>query len=110
LAPGGRLDWIPKLDSAVNLAGCPVIRAGREPFVARYADRIGADGVALGGWVQEHCDEIHCQAAGGPLTVAHDDFRMDNSFFDPIDPFRLGGLAVVDWQLMVAANGVSDLE
>jgi aminoglycoside/choline kinase family phosphotransferase len=110
LTPGGRLDWIPTLDSAVNLAGCAVIRACWEPFVARYAERIGPDSVALGAWVQEHCDEIYCQAAGGPLTVAHNDFRMDNLFFDPIDPFRLGGFAVVDWQLMVAANGVSDLE
>jgi aminoglycoside/choline kinase family phosphotransferase len=109
LVPGGRLDWIPRLDSAATLAGCPVIRGCWEPFVARYADRVGPDGLALGEWVQEHCDEIYCRAADGPLTVVHNDFRMDNLLFDPHDPSRPGGFAVVDWQLMVATSGVADV-
>jgi aminoglycoside/choline kinase family phosphotransferase len=107
---GGRLGWIPTLDSELNLAGCPVIRGCWEPFVARYADRIGADGVALGAWVQEHCEEIYYRAAGGPLTVVHNDFRMDNLLFDALDPSRPGGFAVIDWQLVVAGSGVSDLQ
>ena len=109
LAPGG-LDWLPRFDSPVMLAGCPVIRSSWAPFVARYADRIGTDGVALGEWVQEHCDETYCRAAAGPVTVAHNDFRMDNLLFDPLDPSRPDGFAVIDWQLMVAANGVFDVE
>jgi aminoglycoside/choline kinase family phosphotransferase len=110
LAPGGRLSWVPTLDSALNLAGCPVIRGCWEPFVARYGDRIGPEGVALGGWVQEHCEEIYRRAADGPVTVVHNDFRMDNLLFDPLDPSRPEGFAVVDWQLMVATSGISDVE
>ena len=30
--------------------------------------------------------------------------------FDPLDPSRPEGFAVVDWQLMVATSGISDVE
>jgi aminoglycoside/choline kinase family phosphotransferase len=110
LAPGGGLEWLPRFDSPATLAGCPVIQGCWEPFVARYANRIGPEGVALGAWVQEHCDEIYRRAAEGPVTIVHDDFRMDNLLFDPLDASRPNGFAVIDWQLMVAANGVCDVE
>jgi hypothetical protein len=109
LTEGGRLAWVPRLDSTLAQARCPIIRACWEPFVAVYGDRVGPRAVEVGDWMQQHCDELYRKAAVGPVTLAHGDYRLDNLFFHADEPERADGFALVDWQMPVAASGVVDL-
>ena len=109
LRAGGTLDWIPTLDAAINRSGYDYVRASWEPFVAHYGERIGPAGVAFGEAMLGNLDELLRRAGEGPLTIVHNDFRLDNLFFDAGEPGRVGGFAAVDWQLMSAASGAHDL-
>ncbi len=44
---------------------------------------------------------------GGPVTVVHGDYRLDNLLFDPPGPDA--GVAVVDWQTCGVGSGPADV-
>lgn len=76
-------------------------------FVERYADAVDADTVAtverlmgsIGRWVRH---------PGGPVTVTHNDYRLDNLLFGH-DRDGATTVAVVDWQTVGTGPGIADV-
>lgn len=103
LDDGGRFDWIPTGDSPITLGAGQLYRQYWPQFEVNYGERIGADAVALGRVVHDRWEELITAATSKPWTIAHTDYRLDNLLFGD-DAF-----AVIDWQLMLRANGIFDV-
>lgn len=75
-------------------------------FLERYADRLTPEVRRVSQLVVDQI-ETYVDAARGPLTVTHGDFRLDNLLFagSGQDP----QVWVVDWQTAVLGPGVNDL-
>lgn len=99
----GALGWIPTGDSPITLGAGQLYRQYWAGFEANYAERIGPDALALGRAVHDQWEELITAATGRPWTIAHTDFRLDNLLFGP------NQFAVIDWQLMLRANGIFDV-
>lgn len=74
-------------------------------FVARYSDRLAPEAIALAKRLGQGLSSW-VQAARGPMTLTHGDYRLDNMLFGT------GGqtppLAVVDWQTVAQGYPLSD--
>ncbi len=75
-------------------------------FVERYSDRLDFDVIELGARFVAHADR-YFSAAPSVSTIVHRDFRLDNLLFSGSGADCV--VAVVDWQTVSRAPGVSDL-
>lgn len=75
-------------------------------FVERYSDRLDLDVIELGARFVAHADRYFA-AAPTIATIVHRDFRLDNLLFSGSGADCV--VAVVDWQTVSQAPGVSDL-
>ncbi|MEO5975315.1 MAG: phosphotransferase [Ilumatobacteraceae bacterium] len=75
-------------------------------FVARYSDQLSSDVLELGARFVSQANRYFA-AAPAISTVVHRDFRLDNLLFNGIGNDI--AVAVVDWQTVCQAPGVSDL-
>lgn len=72
-------------------------------FRDRYADQLSADVMKAGTTLFEHI-ESYVADAGGPKTIVHGDYRLDNLLLGP-EP---DDVAVVDWQTIALGTAASD--
>lgn len=75
-------------------------------FAERYSNRLDNDVIELGAQFVAHADRYFA-AAPTISTIAHRDFRLDNLLFSGSGADCV--VAVVDWQTVSRAPGVSDL-
>lgn len=96
-----QIDWLQR-DSG------PTIRAAFPQlflqFQDRYANRLGADELAVGARLVEKIDAYLSREAYG-RTLSHGDFRIDNLLFSPDN----SAAWVVDWQTLAHGIGGNDL-
>jgi hypothetical protein len=71
-------------------------------FVERYADRLDGDVLAMGERFIDRLDDYY-ERRPEPLTVVHNDFRLDNMLFDG------DAVAVVDWQTVGRGPAMADV-
>jgi hypothetical protein len=76
-------------------------------FLDRYGDALSPDAAAVAGALTDVVDRW-VQPVDAPVTVTHNDYRLDNLLFGRDDT---GGVstAVVDWQTVGLGPGVGDV-
>jgi hypothetical protein len=89
------LEWMPYGNDPVYKAAGAAYPMFWQPFLDGFGDLITPAQREIGAALIPHIDELIDQAANGPLTVNHGDFRMDNLFFPDGDD----GCIVIDWQI-----------
>jgi hypothetical protein len=100
------LEWLHR-NGPDALAMVSLLIAGVfEGFLGRYQNRIDDDIVALAERLVSGLG-TYLPDRPGPWTVAHGDYRLDNLLFGTGD--GAPPVAVVDWQTVAYAPGVSDL-
>jgi hypothetical protein len=103
------LEWMPRLDAAINLAAGQQYRDAWPLFVERIGDAISAEALALGERTQAVFEDLlRIGMREAPVTVCHGDFRADNLMFDD----RAGvedEVAVLDWQIAYQGPAVTDV-
>lgn len=98
------IEWLERPDdqSHAELAG--LVAALHEGFLARYADRLVPEAVEVVQWLARRLGEA--PHGSGPLTVVHNDYRVDNMLFGDGDTAPT--VTVVDWQTLKLGSGPAD--
>lgn len=97
------LAWVPPIDSELNLGLQHLYEAAFPTAVDRFGGLIGADVI---GHLERFLPTVRDMLIGyGPMsrTLVHNDFRLDNMFFDADE------LVLIDWQLLGRGEGMGDL-
>lgn len=98
------LDWIPRFDCDLDVMQ-DGFRRQWPGFVQKCGAQVPARLLELGERFGRHLADVRRALASGPLTLAHNDLRLDNLLFDLPD----APLAVIDWQLLLRGPGVTDV-
>lgn len=103
------LEWMPRLDSPINLAAGQQYRDAWPLFVERIGDAIPSEAIELGERTQVVFEDLlRDGTADAPLTICHGDFRGDNLMFDD----RASGddaVALLDWQISYRGPAITDV-
>lgn len=97
------LEWVPPIDSPLNLGLQDMYEASWPAVVDQYGELLGADVIAhLEAYIPTVRDML---TAYGDVsnTLVHNDFRLDNMFFDEDE------LLLIDWQVIGRGDGMGDL-
>lgn len=78
-----------------------------DPFLAKFGDALPLRLRQLGTRAVDQAAAWRRWLGGGPRTLIHYDFRLDNLFFG--DPGAARPLVVFDWQLCLVGRGVADV-
>ena len=98
--------WLVRAMVGTGARGMGPIMASLYPsFCERYDGRIEPDVVALGERLVEKLETYY--ASGGPESVIHGDYRLDNLLFGT--PAGGPAVAVVDWQTHLWGDPISDV-
>ncbi len=97
------LDWVPPIDSPLNLALQGMYEDAFPVIVDQLGDLLGSDLVGhierwiptCSDWLQTYGDKSY--------TLSHNDFRLDNMFFDGDE------LVLIDWQIIGRGDGFGDI-
>jgi hypothetical protein len=82
-------------------------RAMLPGFLDRYGDALSPEAAAVAGQFTDVVDHWAAPVAG-PLTITHNDYRLDNLLFGRHDSGEVATL-VVDWQTVGLGPGVADV-
>ncbi len=96
-------DWLytdPETGRSQSRSMLPMLWSG---FTDRYADRISSDVRTTGATLFENIGN-YIADAGGPKTIVHGDYRLDNLLLGP----GPDDVAVVDWQTIAFGTAASD--
>jgi hypothetical protein len=99
------LDWLPTSDHPITMQSDQMFQDGWPLFCEKWAHVVPPGGIELGERVRRAYGSMLGGLGGGPHTVVHTDFRLDNLFFAPDG----GEVAVIDWQLMTRSKGPYDI-
>lgn len=100
------MTWLSRQTAESSVATSTLFKHFYPGFVERYSDRLECEVIELGARFVSQ-SERYFAAAPAISTVVHRDYRLDNLLFcgSGIDV----SVAVVDWQTVCQAPGVSDL-
>jgi aminoglycoside/choline kinase family phosphotransferase len=96
-------DWLyvdPESNRTSSVGMLPMLWSG---FVQRYDDRITAEVRSVGTTLFEKIG-AYATDAGGPKTIVHGDYRLDNLLLGP----GPDDVAVVDWQTIALGPAATD--
>ncbi len=96
-------EWITGVDVGRRV---DAYRAAQPEFAARYRNRLDAEVLDLTGRLADVIDR-YLQGSGGPLTLTHGDFRLDNMMF--ATPLGGAPISVVDWGTIGVREPLSDV-
>jgi Ecdysteroid kinase-like family len=91
------LSWLPTLVELARAALSQAYPQGWRPFVEAYGHVLPADVREAAPDLNERVLKLVDEFEGGPMTLVHGDWRLDNFFFGNAGAGY--GLAVVDWQV-----------
>jgi aminoglycoside/choline kinase family phosphotransferase len=97
-------DWLytePEQGRSMSLQMLPMLWNG---FVDRYSDQL-SDEVRTAGTALFENIAAYVADAGGPKTIVHGDYRLDNLLLGP----QVHDVAVVDWQTIALGSAASDV-
>jgi hypothetical protein len=97
------LDWVPPIDSPLNLGLQGMAESSFPGVVDMYGHLLGDDVVAHLERFIPTISEMLVAYGSMSRTLSHNDFRLDNMFFDD------GELVLIDWQLVGRGDGMGDL-
>lgn len=95
------LDWVPPLDSPLNLALQGVIQESFPAVVEMYGGLLGEDVIAHMERYMPTISDMLTSYGSRCRTLCHGDFRLDNMFFDN------GELVLIDWQVVSRGDGLT---
>ncbi len=98
-----QLDWVPPIDSPLNMGLQGMVEMAWPAIVDLYADTLGPE---ILGHLETFLPTVsQMLTTAGPVshTLTHNDFRLDNMFFDD------GELVLIDWQLVGRGDGLGDV-
>ena len=98
------LDWLPTSDHPITMQSDQMFQDGWPLFCEKWQHVVPPGGIELGERVRHAYGSMLRGLGGGPHTIVHTDFRLDNLFFAPS-----GEVAVIDWQLMTRSKGPYDI-
>ena len=98
-----KLEWLHRHEQAAGTGALvQMLFAG---FVDRYQERVEPEHMDLSRRLIESLPHLMAQR-GGPLTVTHGDYRLDNMLFGTAEGST--PLAVVDWQTCTTGPALTD--
>ncbi len=95
-------DWF-YVDPETNRSSSGMLPVLWHGFRERYADRLTEEVLKVGVSLFENIDK-YATDAGGPKTIVHGDYRLDNLLLGP----GPDDVAVVDWQTIAFGTAASD--
>jgi len=102
-----QMDWVPSVVHA-RIEGLaqmwPTLWMG---FNAKFADSLPTGGAEAGELISTHYWRVMNKIAEWPWTLLHQDYRVDNLFFDADN--RDEPVVVIDWQGIGRGPGIYDL-
>jgi hypothetical protein len=96
------LDWLPTSDHPITMQSDQMFQDAWPVFREKWEHVLPSGSVELGERVRHAYGSMLGGLGGGPHTVVHTDFRLDNLFFGD-------DVAVIDWQLMTRSKGPYDI-
>jgi len=96
------LEWLPTSDHPITMQSDQMFQDGWPLFCEKWEHVLPPGGVELGDRVRHVYGDMLRGLGGGPHTIVHTDFRLDNLFFGD-------DVAVIDWQLMTRSRGPYDI-
>jgi aminoglycoside/choline kinase family phosphotransferase len=100
-APERLMVWSDPANSAMV---SQLVASGIDALRAGYADRVPGELLDALAASAPRWPEVLSRCQQGPQTFVHNDFRLDNIFFEPD-----GSPVVIDWQLAGRCRGTQDL-
>jgi hypothetical protein len=97
------LDWVPPIDSPLNMGLQDMYEASWPAVIDMYGELLGTDVIAH---LEAYIPTVRSMlTAYGHVsnTLVHNDFRLDNMFFDGDE------LLLIDWQVIGRGDGMGDL-
>ena len=101
----GRFEWLDRNTPEALVSTAQMVAALFPGFVERYEGRLDDEVLALARVLVSKLPS-YLGSRGGPQTVVHGDYRLDNLLFGTSPG---AGPVVVDWQTAVRGPGMSDL-
>jgi aminoglycoside phosphotransferase (APT) family kinase protein len=103
--PDIQADWLASPAEGV-FAGmiCQLVASGAPALAERYSERAPAEVLAAVAEAAPDWQRVLTRIAEGPQTLAHNDCRLDNLFFDDA-----GTPVFIDWQLAARTRGTQDV-
>jgi hypothetical protein len=99
-----RLEWLNRQTTDSDEFLVALVSSLLPGFLERYADTLAPEHQQVCRLFVEHLP-AYLRLRGGPRTVSHGDFRLDNLLFQPHDPRPV----VVDWQTTAWAGASVDV-
>lgn len=99
------LDWVPRQDDPMFLAGIPPIVAAGVARLEPLLPTLPAGSWELAQRINADFESLIVRCAAGPHTFIHGDLRLDNLFFEP----GSDAPAIIDWQLSLRNRAAYDL-
>jgi hypothetical protein len=99
-----RLEWLNRQTAESDAFLVALVSSLLPGFLERYAETLAPEYQAVCRTFVEHLP-AYLQLRGGPRTVSHGDFRLDNLLFQPGTPRPV----VVDWQTAAWAGASIDV-
>lgn len=101
------LTWLRPVNNPAFCAGEQQFQAVWPGFLERYGEVLSASSVAVAErFSHQVADTYHWLVANRPMTMGHNDLRLDNLFFDHPDG---APVVLIDWQLSVRSIAAQDL-
>ncbi|MGI9596145.1 MAG: phosphotransferase family protein [Acidimicrobiales bacterium] len=100
------LEWIDEPTPTRTAERVELFRLLYPGFVDRYRQRLDADHLAFGRWLESKFDRW-VGARAEPQCLVHGDFRLDNMLFGTGSPAP--PLTTVDWQTPSLGGGLADV-
>ena len=97
------LDWVPPIDSPLNMGLQGMFEASWPMVVDQYGEQLGPDVLAHLERYLPTVSDMFASFGESSRTLTHNDFRLDNMFFDGDE------LVMIDWQLLGRGDGMGDL-
>ena len=97
------LEWVPPIDSPLNMGLQAMYEESFPLVVDRFGDLLGADLLAHTEEFIPTCSDWLASYGELSHTLSHNDFRLDNMFFDGDE------LVLIDWQIIGRGDGSGDI-
>lgn len=97
-------EWMPNVNAPVHQSAQQSYQDALPTFIERFGDAMSPQVRAIAEEEADHVIDLLNLFEGGPRTIIHGDYRLDNLFFSPD-----GSVAVIDWQITCRGRGIFDL-
>ncbi len=98
-----QFDWVPPIDSPLNMGLQGMFESSWPMVVDQHGEQLGAEVIARLESYLPTVSDMFASFGASSRTLTHNDFRLDNMFFDDDD------LVLIDWQLLGRGDGMGDV-